>query len=199
MEIFNQFISWVAELPDVLSLLLSPVLFCISAIVFAIMRKIRLLSFFALLFGAIGAFLVGCKGGSDSAFLWGLLYAALWAVVAMLVRIPRRERKKLSREDALYEKFYMPIEEERSDLPPKVNCFEEEGESVNESGVCLAHVTALLKKLQEAKLSATDRLEADVIARTLREYRYKRLNGEEMRTLNDCLATVLRLTAKYSL
>ena len=25
------------------------------------------------------------------------------------------------------------------------------------------------------------------------------LNGEELRTLNDCLATVLRLTAKYAL
>lgn len=202
MEVFSRFIAWTAQLPDVLSLLLCPILFLVCALLLVLWKKRGAIKYFSLLFGGVGAFLVGCKG-VEYALPWAALYLALYGVIALLLRIPRRKKQNKSKEDLLYEKFYIPLGEEEAprDLPPKVNCFPEETEGVGaeESGVCLAHVSALLTRLQGAKLSATDRLETDVIARTLQTYRYKKLNGEELRTLNDCLATVLRLTAKYAL
>ena len=67
------------------------------------------------------------------------------------------------------------------------------------SDVQLAHVFQVLKKLQSLKLSAGDRLESDVIERMLNVYQAKAtLSAEETRTLNNYLATLLKLMSKYS-
>ena len=68
-----------------------------------------------------------------------------------------------------------------------------------ESSMRLSHATDLLEQLTKSELSASDRLEADALAHTLEGYRDKELTFEEMRSLNDCLATILKLTAKYKL
>ncbi len=76
-------------------------------------------------------------------------------------------------------------------------CFEEEPPALPSPAASYAE--SLLAKLQKEKLSPTDRLEADVLARTLSALKGRPLTEEEARTFNDCLATILRLTAKYKL
>ena len=63
----------------------------------------------------------------------------------------------------------------------------------------LAYALSLLEKLRRGELSATDRLEADMLGRTLSVMQGRLLTAEEKNTLNDCLASVLKLTAKYKL
>ena len=48
-------------------------------------------------------------------------------------------------------------------------------------------------------MSAGDRLETEELARTLARLRSKPLSEAEMNSLNDCLASVLKMTAKYKL
>ena len=65
--------------------------------------------------------------------------------------------------------------------------------------VRLEHVFQVLKKLQNMKLSAGDRLETDVIRNMLNVYAAKGvLSAEETRALNNYLATLLKLMSKYS-
>ena len=63
----------------------------------------------------------------------------------------------------------------------------------------LSHALALLEKLRKQKLTAADRLETDVLGRSVRALRGRALTEAEKNTLNDCLASVLKLTAKYQL
>ena len=63
----------------------------------------------------------------------------------------------------------------------------------------LTYALSLLGKLRQGELSATDRLEADMLGRTLSVMQGRLLTVEEKNTLNDCLASVLKLTAKYKL
>ena len=63
----------------------------------------------------------------------------------------------------------------------------------------LSHAEELLSRLKTAPLAGSDRLEADALSRTLCGMRERKLTAEEMRILNDCLASVLKLTAKYKL
>ena len=60
-------------------------------------------------------------------------------------------------------------------------------------------MTALLAKLKKEKLSPADRLEIEALTRTVEGYRGKSLSEKELHLVNDCLATVLKLTAKYKL
>lgn len=62
-----------------------------------------------------------------------------------------------------------------------------------------SYADSLLEKLRAKNLNAGDRLEAEEILRRLDCYRNKPLNEEERESLNDCLASVLKLTAKYQL
>ena len=82
------------------------------------------------------------------------------------------------------------------EAPVKECCFDAQ---VQEEAPELAHATALLGKLQKCKLSSADRLEADALARTLSALKGRALTLDEQNTLNDCLASVLKLTAKYKL
>ena len=77
----------------------------------------------------------------------------------------------------------------------------EEGEYGMEDGkLRLEHVRKMLQKLKTADLTPGDRLEADGISRRITLYATKDLlSGKEVRDLNDCLANVLKMTAKYAL
>ena len=57
----------------------------------------------------------------------------------------------------------------------------------------------LIGSLREKELTPADRLELDAVVRTLEDCRGKALTAAEQRTLNDCLSSVLKLSAKYSL
>lgn len=77
----------------------------------------------------------------------------------------------------------------------------EEGEYGMEDGkLRLDHVRKMLLKLKTAELSPGDRLEAEGISRLITLYATKDLlSPKEVRDLNDCLAAVLKMTAKYAL
>jgi len=86
----------------------------------------------------------------------------------------------------------------------KILCYtgEADGERFNlkEEEINLNHAIGLAVKLKKAKLAVGDRLEADNIYRTLTSFRAKNnLTGDELSALNGYLATLLKLTAKYSL
>ena len=53
--------------------------------------------------------------------------------------------------------------------------------------------------LRGRELAPADRLELDAVVRTLEDCRGRALTAAEQRTLNDCLSSVLKLSAKYSL
>ncbi len=87
-------------------------------------------------------------------------------------------------------------------MPPKVCCFNQEpegGVTAQEYGVSLSYADTLLKKLRSKKLKAGDRLETEELLRRLDCYREKPLDVGERSSLNDCLASILKLTAKYQL
>ena len=106
-----------------------------------------------------------------------------------------------SRAERLYERFREELTElpdRPAAQPPKVCCFEEPSAPVQDAPEP-SYAMKLLEKLQKEKLSPTDRLETDVLSHTVSGLSGRPLSEEEARTLNDCLASVLRLTAKYKL
>ena len=186
--------------------LIIPVLLVPAAIILALMGGRRLYQWIAAVVGILGFSLVCARGNLANAFLYLGLYALVAGIFALLLLIPSvKARKGKKSEDRLYEKFHVELREKPfgspPQKPPKVCCFEEEGTaSVEESGLRLEHVGEMLRRLRAAqKLSPTDRLETDALARTLDGFREKRLTPAELNTLNDCLSTVLKLTAKYQL
>ena len=192
MKEFSQFLQLIGEaMPDLVSLLLCPVLLLAAGLVLAVFHKEKPYLPLAIGLGGAGAFLVGCEVGASAVLF---IYVAAYVVFAVLVKLlflipfPARGSKE-GREAELYEKFRVPLEvpAEAEEEPPA------EGESVR-----LEHALSLLEQLKKCNLSASDRLEADAIGHTL-----ERVKGspaeEDRRTVNDCLSTILKLTAKYKL
>ncbi|MDE7159214.1 MAG: hypothetical protein K2N74_06560, partial [Clostridiales bacterium] len=129
-------------------------------------------------------------------------WAALLGCFLFLPPLKKLKRKKNVKVDKMYEMFHeeLSVYPETESKPPKVCCFEETpAEEMQESAPQLAHADALIAKLSESKLIASDRLEVDALKRKLDLYRGKPLKKEEARSLNDCLSAILKLTAKYKL
>ncbi len=204
MQVFTRFIQLIAGLPDFISLLLCPTLLFVWWGVCLARKRREQFTPVAYGLGALAFTLLCCEGEVGEAFV----YLGLFALLALLLRgvlaVKRKPRKKRSREEEIYEKFHLelsPLPEEEARSIPKVCCFEE-GElscDAEESGVRLQHARALTEKLRAVKLAPADRLEVDVLSRRMESLANRRLTAEEVGALNDCLATVLRLTAKYSL
>lgn len=211
MDVFMRFTAFLGGIPDWISFFLSP---AFALVTFAVLWKKKSLGRFlpcCCVFAALGFTLLCCEGDVRYAFVWLGLFALYCAV---LREIPRfcalfsRRRKK--REERIYETFRLkntgeeePVRAERA-RPPKVDCFSDSAENGEEEAddlgeLRLSHVQELLTRLRNAPLTAGDRLETDVLARSLDVYRNKKLTAAEVRSLNDCLASVLKLTAKYSL
>ncbi len=199
MDVFSQIISTLACLPDWLSLLLSPVLLVVAAIALAALRWRKYYFPAAITLGAVGCVLVCCEGGGSVTFVWGGLYALFALFVRGVYSIPFR-KLKLKRRGIDLDALRAPLQSAPlASGIPKITCYEPQRLNVEESGLKLSHARELLAKLKGYPLSAADRLETDVVSRRMELYAQKSLTAEEQNSLNDCLATVLRLTAKYSL
>lgn len=195
MNFFVELMQKVAELPDLVSLILCPGLLVLAGLLLAIFHARK--AYFPLSVGLIGAgmFLVSCESGSALVTLgYGGLFCALAALLVLLFCIPFPTGKGKDRSEELYEKFRLPLDE-----PTESECGEEERFGAEEIGLRLAHANDLVEKLKKCELSASDRLEVDSISNTLSGYSERDLTAEELRALNDCLATILKFTAKYSL
>ena len=198
--------------PDWVTLALLPAFTAVAAVLFTLFGKRKL--YFpaaAFLFG-VGTFLAFCQtyafARDTAASAYAGLYFALSAALPLLFLCPRvklKKRAKKSKADELYEKFHEELTEKpfalKEKRPPKVCCFEEGlgGATAEESGARLAYADTLIEKLRAEKMSAGDRLETEELARTLARLRSKPLSEAEMNSLNDCLASVLKMTAKYKL
>lgn len=206
MDILNEIMRVAAEAPEWVALAACPGLIFLSALIFTLAGGRKAYPFVAAALCGVQFSLLSAREEGSALFCLGLSVAAS-ALFALLFLIPRpRRKKKEDRAEQIYRKFREDLREHPAEHaephPPKVCCFEEppaERVSPEESGMRLSHADSLLAKLRTVKLSAGDRLEADSLMRTLDAYRGRALTSEELRSLNDCLATVLRLTAKYKL
>ena len=83
-------------------------------------------------------------------------------------------------------------------MPAKICCFAEEPPLKVEKDVRLGHIFSVLERLKELPLGAGDRLEAQKTEELLTVYRTKgALSPKEAETLNDILAALLKMMAKY--
>ena len=204
-KIFNAF----AKTPDWVLLYVVPALLLVTAVGFVFVSKRAWYCCPATVVIAMGFALAYTKDAA-LAFWYLAILTALGALLSLLFFIPRPKRRegkvKKSRVDELYEKFHAELSEQpytpRSVMPPKVCCFEkdaEAGATAGEWGMDLSYADSLINKLRSKDLTAGDRLEAEALARRLDCYRDKPLTETERDTLNDCLAAILKLTAKYQL
>lgn len=192
MEYFQLIADNLSRLPAWAALLPFGAL-AIAASVCVPLKKRGLFRFFALFFGGAGILLLA--GGLSAALVFSGLYLPFSLLLDALFLIKRKDRE--SRQERIYRKFHEGLNEPALPDPPKVCCFEDA--SPEESGMELSHVTKLIDRLAREKLSSADRLELEVLSRTVNGARGRTLTPEQLASLNDCLASVLRLTAKYKL
>lgn len=183
-----------AKLPELVVVLVCPAVLLVCGVLFAVFDLKRAYLPTAVALGGVAFFLTASRV-LDACFAYLGLYV-VWAVlVRLLFLIPSRKKAENS-QDEMFQTFYRPL-----DLGAEQA--EERGESETlareESDLRLSHTLELLDKLKKSDLEAGDRLEADALSRTLEGLSDKELTAAEMRSLNDCLATVLKLTAKYNL
>lgn len=205
MEIFLKFIEITGNyVPDWVALIVFPALICVLVVIFTVFGGRKGYVPCAVALGGAGFFLVCCARDITVAFEYAAIFGALSGLLALLFLIPcpfakkkgSREEKRKARDEAIYAQF-----REELPLPADENGAESEVPlaTAEECGTCLSHVTGLLVKLKREKLSPADRLETEALARTVEGYRGKALSEKDLRLINDCLATVLKLTAKYKL
>lgn len=182
-------------------ILVSGCLLFLCALLLWIFNRRTFFPFFTLFIGCLGGLFLYPHAEFNGVFLWACAYVAYACVLRCLLFIPSPKKRK--KED-LFQKFYIPLNEEKviksqpqaTALPPKISG---EARCRAVSDVRLEHVRGLIEQLQERNLSASDRLEIESISARLNSYEGKPLTEEEGAGLNDCLTTVLRMTAKYSL
>ncbi len=192
MDIFDGLIGALAALPDWIGFLLPPALLAASAGIPRGKRRGLRHMLVAFAAGGLGVFLLAGKGAATVCAFTGLF--CVWAAALFPLAVRRKKER-------------VPMAAERTDIapaafprPPKV-CHFEEGELVSaaQCGMRLKHAETLLVRLKEAGLTASDRLETDVLTRTVSALSGRPLSAAERETLNDCLTATLKLTAKYQL
>ena len=160
-----------AQLPQWLLYFGVPALLLLSGLILAIVHADRAFPPVALFLGAVGLVLVASIAETLGDFMvWAALYLAVAALTRLLFLIPFPKKKQKDRDEDIYAAFQQ-----------------------------LAHVDSLIGSLREKELAPADRLELDAVVRTLEDCRGRALTAAEQRTLNDCLSSVLKLSAKYSL
>ena len=189
MEAFLKFCESVGQLPDWVALLLCPALLLLAGVLLAVFQAKKAYLPLAIALGGVGFFLVYCQTAT-LAFAYLGLYVAWAVLLSLLFLIPHRE--KTSAQEELYELFHREL-----DIPEESAA--EETIAREECDLRLSHTLEMLEQLQKTNLSASDRLETDALAHTIERFRDRELTVSEMRSLNDCLATILKLTAKYKL
>ena len=191
MNIFYVFMDLVQKIPDAVALLVCPVVLLIAGLILANFDLKKAYALLAVALGGVGFFLVYCKSTLASFAYLGLYIA--WAVLVSLVFLLPWRRKEANAQEELYAEFHRELDilEEEP--------VQEETVGREECDLRLSHTLDLLEQLKKSELSASDRLETDALSRTVESFRDRELTTSEMRSLNDCLATVLKLTAKYKL
>lgn len=204
MEIFRQIMEVFAAVPDWVPLILCPALTVAAAVAFAIFGGRRGYPLLAGILGAVGVALMSAGATVAEALCYAALFALIACAAGLLLLLPRRKKRmrRTSRDERIYQRFRAelenaPVPAANGQAPVKECCFEP-ATAVQEAPE-LNYALSLLGKLRRGELSATDRLEADMLGRTLSVMQGRLLTAEEKNTLNDCLASVLKLTAKYKL
>ena len=200
MEIFSTLVSSLSRTPEWVYLGVLPACALVSAVTFALCGLRKIYPFVAAGLSILGASLAATKEAAFG-FVYCGISATLYLFFALFLLLPAVKRKKKeSREERVYRKFHAELETppEAPDLPPKVCCYEEPA-TAEESGMRLSYVTTLIGKLKNCKLVPSDRLELEALGHSVDACRGRALTGEELSSLNDCLASVLKLTAKYKL
>ncbi len=213
MEMFLTMIDSIGKaVPAWVPFIFLPSLLVLVAVVLTLFGGRKLYRYFAVVFGALSFFLITCIDDTRSSFVFLGLYVALAFALRLLFFIPcpltfrRTKNKRGAREEKIYRKFRESLTEQMSGMGEGQRALPAGGGSepaphvtAEECGMRLNHVSDLLAQLKKEELSPTDRLEADALSRSLEMFRNKALSEEEICVLNDCLAAVLKLTAKYKL
>lgn len=193
--------------PAWLPLILLPSLLAAVAIALTLFGGRKFYRYVAWLLGGIGFFFVTCIDDLKGAFVFLGLYIVLASALRLLFFIPcplhHRKRESKEREERIYRKFRESLTEQldtEQRATPLLSDYEQEAHSTAEEyGAHLSHAVELLTRLKKMELSPTDRLETDALSRSVDALQGKPLTEEETGVLNDCLASVLKLTAKYKL
>ena len=205
MEIFRQIYQAIAAVPAWVPLILCPALIVAAAVLFALFGGRRAYPVLAGVVGAVGIAVMSATATVGETVFYAALYAFVACLAGMLHLLPKRVKKarRTSRDERIYQRFRAELENAPyptaapQPAPAKVCCFEEA--PATQAAPELSYALSLLEKLRREELAATDRLEADMLARTVSAMQGRMLTAEEKNTLNDCLASVLKLTAKYNL
>lgn len=200
MEIYLRLIELLSRVPAWIPLIVFPVAALGASLCLALFGGRRFYIPAACAIAACGFALIAAKGELTAAFVYIGAAAVLFVLFSLCFLLPRVRRKRgESRGERIYKKFHEEAERPAADaLPPKVCCFEEPA-TAEESGMRLVYVTSLINRLKGCKLTPADRLELEALGRSVDGCRGRSLTGEELASLNDCLAAVLKLTAKYKL
>ncbi len=201
MELFLAIPDALQACPDWVVFILLPALEAAAAALFTLLGGRRAYPAVSVALGGAGFVLLCSRDALSAAFVYGGLFAVLAALLRLLFfcpTLPGRKRRT-SREERIYQKFRgEPLAAAPYAAQPAFErCFGEEAPA--EAPPELSHALSLLQKLQREKLTAADRLEADVLMRSVSALKCRTLDETERGVLNDCLASVLKLTAKYKL
>lgn len=206
MKILQKIVELLSKTPDWVFLYLLPALVLVVAVGLVFAKKRRWYLCPATVLTAAGFMIVYAKY-TVYGFIYLSVLVVLCSLCSLLFLIPRPQKRekglKKSRLDAMYEKFHEELSETpytpRSAMPPKECCFDRGESTAKECGVSLSYADSLLEKLRMKDLSAGDRLETEELSRRLDLYRDVPLDEAQRNSLNDCLASILKLTAKYQL
>ncbi len=209
MEAFEAVLSVLAAVPLWVPLLLYPAVLAAFALSTYFLGGRGAYPYVAVALGGAAFTLLCCRESLAASFAFLGLYSAFAALLRFVYFIPgkgRKKRKRRSREERMYEKFAAHPKEnlpkERAALsPPKVCKFEEEApvSSAKERGMQLKYAEELLARLKKCALTPGDRLETEALSSALDRYGSGMLTEGEMNALGDCLASILKMTAKYKL
>lgn len=210
MEIFHQMIEAIGKtVPAWIPLICVPAMLALVAIVLTLFGGRKLYLYFVAVLGGVGFFLIACIDfayGLSSSFIFLGLYLVLAALLRLLFLIPcplaNRKKEAKAREEKIYRKFHESLTEQAAvlgqrALPPPAEY--RPYATAEAYGAHLTHAQTLLGQLKRMELTPTDRLEVDALSRSVDALSGKPLSEEEQNVLNDCLAAVLKLTAKYKL
>ena len=176
-------------------------IFCDKRVFVWLLALIQISSFSLVFFHGRGGVASALGYGSLLFFLIILLWPLLWAHTKKQTKSPKEKKPtKKSENFSVAEEPFLPSAKPAPQAVALPKSVPMPGYKAEHADVQLEHVFGVLKKLQSVKLSAGDRLETDVIYNMLTVYRSKgRLSAEETRSLNNYLATLLKLMSKYSL
>ena len=149
-----------------------------------------------------GAFRITNRCTAVLCIYTGSLYLILRTILAVRTKIQTRREQRLKRERQL--QFTLP-EKDNSFIRARLNTVlksENEQETVQEPQAIdfrLGYAKQLLMKLKEQKLSTADSLKREEFSALIGAYANKlQCTASDLRALNDALAGLLKLSAKYA-